>query len=108
MNEFIIFLGKKVKLYCIFGGTPLPEIVWMKNGVRIKPNDRVTHENYGKSLLIKNLVFEDEAIYTCEASNGVGLATSHSIDLKILAAPYFTVEPEVCKICIINSINIGF
>ncbi|XP_063976929.1 neuroglian-like isoform X2 [Diachasmimorpha longicaudata] len=87
--------GKKIELYCIFGGTPLPEIVWMKNGMRIKSNERVTHGNYGKSLIIKQTNFEDEGTYTCEASNGVGKAATHSMDLKVMAIPYFTIEPEI-------------
>ena len=32
--------------------------------------------------------------YTCEASNGVGLAQSYSIQLKVYAQPYFIKEPE--------------
>lgn len=87
--------GKKKELFCIFGGTPLPQTVWLKNGVRLKPTDRVIQGNYGKSLIIKTVNFDDEGTYTCEASNGVGTAQSHSIDLKVEAVPYFTVEPEI-------------
>ncbi|XP_015125416.1 neuroglian isoform X2 [Diachasma alloeum] len=92
-NE-VALRGKKIELYCIFGGTPLPETIWMKNGVRIKPNDRVRHGNYGKSLIITRTDFGDEGAYTCEVSNGVGKAATHSMDLKVMAIPYFTVEPE--------------
>ncbi|XP_043273621.1 neuroglian isoform X2 [Venturia canescens] len=93
-NE-VALRGKKIELYCIYGGTPLPQTVWLKNGVRLQPTDRVTQGNYGKSLIIKTATFEDEGTYTCEASNGVGTAKSHSINLKVQAVPYFTVEPEV-------------
>lgn len=93
-NE-VALRGKKIELYCIFGGTPLPQTVWLKNGVRLKPTDRVTQGNYGKSLIIKTVNFDDQGTYTCEASNGVGTAKSHSIDLKVQAVPYFTVEPEI-------------
>ncbi|XP_063975708.1 neuroglian-like isoform X2 [Diachasmimorpha longicaudata] len=93
-NE-VALRGKKVELFCIFGGTPLPETVWMKNGVRIKPNDRVNHGNYGKSLIIKHVNFDDEGSYSCEAFNGVGKPGTHSIDLKVVAVPYFTAEPEI-------------
>ncbi|XP_044013518.1 neuroglian isoform X1 [Aphidius gifuensis] len=93
-NE-VALRSKKIELFCIYGGTPLPEIIWNKNGVRIKPSDRITHGNYGKSLIIKYVNFEDKGTYTCEASNGVGKAASHSIDLTVQAVPYFTVEPDV-------------
>ncbi|XP_065332463.1 neuroglian isoform X1 [Cloeon dipterum] len=92
-NE-VAFLGKKAELYCIFGGTPLPEILWKKNGSPI-PHGRVTKNNYGKSLFIKHVSAEDEGDYSCEASNGVGSAKSYSIRLTVLAAPYFTVEPDI-------------
>lgn len=92
-NE-VALRGKKVELYCIFGGTPLPQIVWSKNGELIRPSDRITQGNYGKSLIIKHVNFEDEGKYTCEASNGVGAAQSYSISLQVMAVPYFTVEPE--------------
>lgn len=92
-NE-VALRGKKVELYCIFGGTPLPQIVWSKNGELIRASDRITQGNYGKSLIIKHVNFEDEGQYTCEASNGVGAAKSYSINLQVMAVPYFTVEPE--------------
>ncbi|XP_011881150.1 PREDICTED: neuroglian isoform X2 [Vollenhovia emeryi] len=92
-NE-VALRGKKVELYCIFGGTPLPQIVWSKNGELIRPSDRITQGNYGKSLIIKHVNFEDKGTYTCEASNGVGTAQSYSINLKVHAVPYFTIEPE--------------
>lgn len=93
-NE-VALRGKKVELFCLFGGTPLPETVWLKDGTRIKPNDRVTHGNYGKSLIIKHVNFDDQGKYTCEASNNVGRPASHSIDLKVVAVPYFKTEPEI-------------
>jgi len=92
-NE-VALRGKKVELYCIFGGTPLPQTVWSKNGKLIKASDRITQGNYGKSLVIKHVNFEDEGKYTCEASNGVGSAQSYTINLQVMAVPYFTVEPE--------------
>ncbi|XP_077267327.1 neuroglian isoform X6 [Temnothorax americanus] len=92
-NE-VALRGKKVELYCIFGGTPLPQIVWSKNGALLRPSDRVIQGNYGKSLVIKHVNFEDGGEYTCESSNGVGTAQSYSINLQVMAVPYFTVEPE--------------
>lgn len=92
-NE-VALRGKKVELYCIFGGTPLPQTVWRKDGQIIHASEKVTQSNYGKSLVIKHASFEDEGSYTCEASNGVGTAKSYSINLQVMAVPYFTEEPE--------------
>lgn len=93
-NE-VAYRGKNVELYCIFGGTPLPQTIWSKNGKVIKPSDRITQGNYGKSLVIKLVDFEDEGVYTCDVSNGVGTPQSYSINLNLLAVPYFTEEPEI-------------
>lgn len=87
--------GKEIKLYCIFGGTPLPETVWSKNGETIRTSERVTQDDFGKSLKIKNVDFEDQGDYTCVVTNGVGRASSHSISLEVLAVPFFTIEPEI-------------
>lgn len=91
----MITIPIKVELFCIFGGTPLPQTIWSKNGKVLKPSDRITQGNYGKSLIIKSVDFDDEGTYTCDVSNGVGSAQSYSINLKLLAVPYFTEEPEI-------------
>ncbi|EDW07901.2 neuroglian isoform X1 [Drosophila mojavensis] len=93
-NE-VALRGKRVELYCIYGGTPLPQTVWLKNGKRVEWNDRITQGNYGKSLVIRQANFDDEGTYSCDVSNGVGQAQSYSINLKIHAIPYFTEEPEI-------------
>jgi neuronal cell adhesion protein len=81
-----------MKIWCIYGGTPLPEIRWRKQGGKL-PWGRTTFDNYGKTLLIKHVDFEDAGDYTCEASNGVGLTQSYSINLEVLARPRFLTEP---------------
>ncbi|XP_072402219.1 neuroglian-like isoform X2 [Diabrotica undecimpunctata] len=85
--------GKSVEIFCIYGGTPLPQTVWRKNGQVLYSSDRIRQANYGKSLLINDVDFNDEGNYTCEVSNGVGEAQSHSIDLKLLASPYLITKP---------------
>ncbi|XP_028040488.1 neuroglian-like isoform X2 [Bombyx mandarina] len=87
--------GQRVELYCIYGGTPLPQIVWKKNGRSILWSQSITQDNYGKTLVIKYPTYDDQGTYTCEVSNGVGSAQSNSIQLNIEAAPFFTVEPEI-------------
>lgn len=93
-NE-VALRGKRVELFCIYGGTPLPQTVWSKDGQRVQWNDRITQGHYGKSLVIRQANFDDEGSYTCDVSNGVGQAQSSTINLKIHAIPYFTEEPEI-------------
>lgn len=58
--------------------------MWSKNGKYIQFNDRISQGNYGKSLVIKLVDFDDQGAYTCEVSNGVGEAKSYSIRLEVL------------------------
>lgn len=44
----------------------------------------MSRENYGKSLLIRRVKFEDRGNYTCEVSNGVGSPQSYNIELDVM------------------------
>jgi len=69
---------------------PLPQTVWRKDGLIIHASEKVTQNNYGKSLVIKHAAFEDAGSYTCEVSNGVGAAKSYSISLQIMGKLFYT------------------
>ncbi|KAL7029724.1 hypothetical protein ACKWTF_006332 [Chironomus riparius] len=92
-NE-VALRGHRVELFCIYGGTPLPQTVWSKDGRPIAWSDRVSQGNYGKSLVIKHTSLDDRGSYTCDVSNGAGQQQSSTINLEVKAIPYFTVEPE--------------
>lgn len=62
----------------------MPQIIWLKDGIVIQFNKRVTLGNYGKSLTIWKVNFEDGGNYTCEISNGVGLPESYNILLDVM------------------------
>ncbi|CAL4060819.1 unnamed protein product [Meganyctiphanes norvegica] len=90
----VITKGKTLQLWCIYSGTPLPEIRWKKSGGPL-PQDRVQYEHYGKSLIIKYVDYEDAGTYECESSNGVGIAKSYTMNVQVEAVPYFITEPEI-------------
>lgn len=61
-------------------------MLWKKSNNSIPvplPHDRVDYENYGKTLVIRYVDFEDEGQYECEASNGVGVAKSYTMNVKV-------------------------
>jgi len=62
--------------------------VWFKDGMHVQPNERVSQGNYGKSLLIRKVKFEDKGKYTCEVSNGVGSPQSYNIELDVMGMIY--------------------
>lgn len=58
-------------------------MVWKKNGSTILSSHRLTQDNYGKTLVIRRVGYDDQGSYTCEVSNGVGTAQTYSINLQI-------------------------
>lgn len=85
--------NQKLELSCIFGGTPLPDIVWKKKGGNLASN-RFTTINYGKTLKIRKVDFQDEGTYECTASNGVGSQQSHTMAVTVQAAPFWITAPN--------------
>jgi hypothetical protein len=53
--------GQKLELHCIYGGTPLPDIVWSKRNGLLE-GAHYTYINYGKTLLIKQVALSDEGL----------------------------------------------
>ncbi|XP_054168536.1 neuroglian-like isoform X2 [Oppia nitens] len=84
---------QRLELHCIFGGTPLPDIVWGKRGSNLE-GSRFTFNNYGKSLVINKVDFSDEGVYECTASNGIGSQKSHAMEVKVSSAPYWIEYPN--------------
>lgn len=84
---------KPVELFCIYHGMPLPNITWSKDGKPIESNDRISLENYGKSLKIKKAEEADEGKYSCCASSDNAEDDSSSFEVKIESPPQVIVEP---------------
>lgn len=81
-----------MKLILFLKLRPLPETVWLKNGMPIQPNERVSQGNYGKSLIIWKVKFEDKGKYTCEVSNGIGSPQSYNIELDVMGKTEFSLS----------------
>ena len=82
LKNINVLKGEELKLWCIFSGTPLPKIQWSKKDGTL-PMERVTRDNYGKTLVIQYVDFDDSGTYECEASNGVGSAKSYTINVQV-------------------------
>ncbi|RWS30544.1 neuronal cell adhesion molecule-like protein [Leptotrombidium deliense] len=85
--------GQKLELNCIYGGTPLPDISWHKRGGIIE-GSRYTYLNFGKTLQINRVDFQDEGTYECTASNGVGNQQSNAMGVTVAAAPFWRKYPN--------------
>lgn len=93
-HDMFALRGKKIELFCIYHGVPMPKVAWSKNGKPIEFDERVILENYGKSLKIKNTDVEDEGKYSCEASSEIGEKQISNFQLKLEFPPQFIAEPQ--------------
>lgn len=74
--------GKDVTLSCVFGGVPEPKVVWKKNG-KIIETKTMRYENRVAKYTIEKTTVEEEAEYTCVATNEVGsVETSCRVTLQ--------------------------
>uniref|UniRef100_T1P7Q7 Myosin light chain kinase, smooth muscle n=1 Tax=Musca domestica TaxID=7370 RepID=T1P7Q7_MUSDO len=70
-------LHKEFVLECVVRGSPRPDIVWYKDGLRIgnnMDNERLKTRKIGSTctLTIKQVLESDAGRYTCEATNSKG------------------------------------
>lgn len=72
--------GYRIKLHCTVVGDPMPQVTWLKNGIKVTPDIRhmeITVTDFGMcSLEIYNVKPDDTAEYTCHAVNAYGDATT--------------------------------
>lgn len=76
--------GKTARLTLEVNGTPLPEVTWYKNGVKIYQGKRFTILEQGRnfSLKILRINMSDEGIYECCAINQAGIGRA-VVDLTV-------------------------
>ncbi|XP_063701950.1 titin homolog isoform X2 [Culicoides brevitarsis] len=76
LGDATVTEGDKFQFSCNVKGFPEPTIQWYKDGVAIaKDSDYKTHcENGLCTLTIDETLTADSAIFTCKASNSVGVA----------------------------------
>jgi len=73
--------GSSLTLRCQVRGYPVPVITWFKDQMRLNEDDRVSIHSDGE-LSIKGLSSEDNGMYTCEASNDLGVVRKQ-VEIKI-------------------------
>ena len=67
-------LNNEITLDCVVLGSPKPEIIWYKEGIKIESSERRCISSVGPvcRLTLQNVVESDGGRYTCEASNKEG------------------------------------
>ncbi|XP_063662653.1 neural cell adhesion molecule L1-like protein isoform X4 [Pan troglodytes] len=91
-SSITILKGEILLLECFAEGLPTPQVDWNKIGGDL-PKGRETKENYGKTLKIENVSYQDKGNYRCTASNFLGTAT-HDFHVIVEEPPRWTKKPQ--------------
>lgn len=91
-SSVTILRGDTLLLECFAEGLPTPRVEWEKMGDDL-PKGRETKENYGKTLKIENITYQDKGNYRCTANNFLGTA-SHDFHVIVEEPPRWTKKPE--------------
>ncbi|XP_048210845.1 neural cell adhesion molecule L1-like protein [Perognathus longimembris pacificus] len=91
-SSITILKGETLLLECFAEGLPTPQIEWNKVDGDL-PKGRETKENYGKTLKIESVSFQDNGLYRCTANNFLGM-TSHIFNVTVEEPPYWIRKPQ--------------
>jgi len=80
-----IVVNRTVLLECPVSGSPVPDVVWLKNGEPLSPDANMNVA--GRHLEIIRARVTDSARYTCVASNEAG-ELRRSFDLEVLGLTF--------------------
>ncbi|VDK37691.1 unnamed protein product, partial [Gongylonema pulchrum] len=79
-------VGRTAVISCPAFGSPEPSISWLKNGQPLITDNRHALLNGGRQLEISDTSADDDARYTCIATNDIGLADLETY-LQVVGAP---------------------
>ncbi|KAK4304075.1 hypothetical protein Pmani_023968 [Petrolisthes manimaculis] len=95
-RDVIVMRGEDVKLFCIYGGNPVPEVTWWGGQRSDAEGGRLEHQ--GKILTLENVDEDDEGPYYCQATSEAGETDPYMFNVYVEAEPEFEVEPEVINL----------
>ncbi|XP_065735248.1 hemicentin-2 [Phocoena phocoena] len=98
-SELAVMEGHPMWLLCEARGVPTPDIIWFKDGDPLLPSAGAVYTRGGRQLHLERAQGSDTGIYTCRASNPVGV-TEKATRLEVFVPP--TIEgagggPRVVK-----------
>ncbi|XP_054440698.1 hemicentin-2 [Pteronotus mesoamericanus] len=73
-SEVAAMEGHPVRFQCEARGVPAPDIAWFKDGAPLPPSPEVVYTRGGRQLQLGRTQGSDAGLYTCKASNAVGVA----------------------------------
>ncbi|XP_027003925.2 carcinoembryonic antigen-related cell adhesion molecule 5-like [Tachysurus fulvidraco] len=82
-------LNNSFALTCGITGQ-LDSVYWIKDGIHLVPDSRLSLSNQNKTLTFNNLILSDNGRYQCVANNAVSNVTSMAYHLTINYGPWST------------------
>uniref|UniRef100_UPI00398E7664 neural cell adhesion molecule L1-like n=1 Tax=Pristiophorus japonicus TaxID=55135 RepID=UPI00398E7664 len=84
--------GRALSLECIAEGLPTPTVHWERMDGNL-PRERVSYEDFNKTLKIRDVIEDDDGEYRCVVRNKQG-QVKHIYSVSVEAAPYWVTKPE--------------
>ncbi|XP_025834692.1 papilin-like [Agrilus planipennis] len=93
-SDVVVALGSKAVLNCYAIGYPIPFVTWWKDNNLVPMHTNEFAGGTGDfSLLIQSVQLSNLGVYTCQAYNGIGKATSWAVTVQALG-PVYSTRPE--------------
>ncbi|XP_061074690.1 immunoglobulin-like and fibronectin type III domain-containing protein 1 [Conger conger] len=87
MKTFMVVrVGNSVRVNINFEASPMPDIIWLKDGMSVSQRVTVSNTETGSRLLIPTSEYSDTGIYTIIVKNIVGQET-FSIEIRVTDEP---------------------
>ncbi|CAK9814021.1 Ppn [Anthophora quadrimaculata] len=95
-THLTVTMNSPVSLHCYTYGWPKPFVTWWKGDRMLPLSSEMYEQGSEYSLLIRIVTLPTLGVYTCQAFNGIGRATSWSVTLQAIG-PVYNVRPEYEK-----------
>ncbi|MEE6496324.1 hypothetical protein FKM82_002300 [Ascaphus truei] len=72
--DYTVIASSPVELECLAKGTPLPTVMWLKNGIPVEISDGLNIQSNGQKLLLLSADSSDSGHYQCILKNEAGIS----------------------------------
>ncbi|KAM5147900.1 hemicentin-1 [Mantella aurantiaca] len=100
LEDYSVIASNPVELECYVKGTPLPAVMWLKNGIPLEPNNGLHIQANGQKLIIPSSESSDSGVYECVVKNEAG-TTNKMFNVNIYVQP--SIKPEQSLLSIVKN-----
>nr|DBA18217.1 TPA: hypothetical protein GDO54_016492 [Pyxicephalus adspersus] len=97
-EEYTIIASNPLELECYDKGTPLPAVMWLKNGIPLEPNNDLQIQANGQKLIIPSSDSSDSGVYECVVKNEAGTSRK-MFNVNVHVEP--SIKPEQSPLSVV-------